>query len=123
MGLSRLLVGDSHIDSKSLQAPTWGLFSFQRPIRPFRLRSCAARESRDFPSRPGGGAVSNRDRGGGLAYAVAIMPSDRFARDKATIRAALERRTRARQTMTYGEVARRVSRAAQGLGKIGGVSG
>ena len=46
------------------------------------------------------------------------MPSDRFTRDKATIRAALERRARARQTMTYGEAARLVGRAAQGLGPI-----
>ena len=62
--------------------------------------------------------MSNRDRGGGLAYAAEIMPSDRFARDKATICAALERRAHVRQMMIYGEAARLVGRAAQGLGKI-----
>lgn len=46
------------------------------------------------------------------------MPSDRFTRDKATIRKELERRAPLRQIITYGETAGLVGRAAQGLGAI-----
>ena len=49
----------SPIDFKRPQAPTWGLFSFQRPIRPSVLASARDPESRDFPSSPDEVAVSN----------------------------------------------------------------
>lgn len=43
------------------------------------------------------------------------MPTDRFIRDKAAIRAELERRARARRVITYGEVAVLVGRSAAAL--------
>lgn len=43
------------------------------------------------------------------------MPSDRSIRDKATIRAELERRTWARQVITYGEAAALVGRSTAAL--------
>ncbi|WP_237482706.1 hypothetical protein [Lichenibacterium dinghuense] len=46
------------------------------------------------------------------------MPTDRFIRDKAAIRAELERRARARQVITYGGAAALVGRAKQGLGPL-----
>jgi hypothetical protein len=46
------------------------------------------------------------------------MSTERFIADKATIRADLERRARARQTITYGEAAALVKRTARGLGAI-----
>lgn len=47
-----------------------------------------------------------------------MTSSDRFLSDKATIRAELEERARARKTITYGEAAALVGRTARGLGKI-----
>ena len=47
-----------------------------------------------------------------------MRPSERFTADKATLRAELERRARARQVITYGEAATLVGGSAQGLGKI-----
>ena len=47
-----------------------------------------------------------------------MTSTDRFIRDKAIIRAELERRARGRQTISYGEAADLVGRATQGLGKI-----
>ena len=46
------------------------------------------------------------------------MPTDRFIADKDIIRAELEKRARARQTITYGQAAALVKRTARGLGKI-----
>ena len=46
------------------------------------------------------------------------MPTERLIADKATIRTGLERRARARRTITYGEAAALVKRTARGLGKI-----
>jgi hypothetical protein len=46
------------------------------------------------------------------------MPTDRFIADKDIIRAELEKRARARQTITYGQAAALVKRTARGLGPI-----
>ena len=46
------------------------------------------------------------------------MPTDRFIADKAIIRAELEKRARARQTITYGQAAALVKRTARDLGPI-----
>ncbi len=47
-----------------------------------------------------------------------MTPSDRFIADKATIRAELERRAKARQPTTYGEAAQLIGRPAGGIGAI-----
>ncbi len=46
------------------------------------------------------------------------MPSDRFNADKATLRAELERRARARHIITYGEAAALVGRSTAGLAPL-----
>jgi hypothetical protein len=50
--------------------------------------------------------------------AAGVTPSDRFIIDKATIRAELEQRARARRTITYSEAAILVGRSPRGLSAI-----
>ncbi len=47
-----------------------------------------------------------------------MTSTDRFTADKATLRAELERRARARHPITYGEAGHLVGRPAGGLGAI-----
>ncbi len=46
------------------------------------------------------------------------MSTDRFIADKATIRAELERRAKARRPITYGEAGHLIGRPAGGIGAI-----
>lgn len=102
------------IGSKGVALPGVAPFPFQRLSRPSSFASTHDSGAARLPIEPG------RGRGVKLAWANVCwaMPTNRFVADKDIIRAELEKRARARQTITYGQAAALVKRTARGLGPI-----